>query len=401
MTSDFENDLEARLRLLSLLENPSTSVPIHDPPIPQTIQTDLARMLSAKSIISTTSSFAAEQSNASEEASHTRAFRKIGAGACGAVFAADGQSLSYKIGKTGIFDDEAALWTDFDMHGCIMKALRQFNADIEIPNVHLYINHDNKEWWDKHQDLVTAAKGTCNLPARVLITERILPLPAPIRQKLIDQFCKETLRASAAADAANKDCLVRIYLGSMKGRTTSFFSLRNFKLHLNQMIEIGLDFEMLAVSIGQSLAIIHWEARADARDVEFVLGSSATVLDKKQEKDLQCNVNMKVTNHPTENFVLRETRLFILDFNQVRRISMNESGVACAVEAFYLNDPYYPRPCESSSIQQELWNSFVRSYLSTADMILRDQDAYRVLPRNFISSVIEFTLEKRRMAAAE
>ncbi|OAP56872.1 hypothetical protein AYL99_08984 [Fonsecaea erecta] len=400
MSSDFEHDLEASLRLLSLLENPSTSPPTHEPLQPQKTQIELARMLSAKSIISTTSSFAAEQAKANEEASRTRTFRKIGAGACGAVFAADGESLSYKIGKTGISDDDAALWTDFYMHGCIMTALRKFKADTEIPNVHIYIDHDNKEWWEKHQELEKAASSVCNLPARVLVTERILPLPAPIREKLIDQFCKENLRASALADTANKDCLVRIYLGSMKGRATSFFSLRNFKLHLNQMIDIGLDFEMLAVSIGQTLAIIHWEAKADARDVEFVLGSSATVIDGKQTQDIQEDDSIGKINKPAENFVRRETRLFVLDFNQVRRITMDDDGVACAVEAFFLNDPYYPRPCERSKVQEELWNSFVRSYLDTADIILRDQKENRVLPRRFISGVIEHIVGKKRMVLA-
>lgn len=42
------------------------------------------------------------------------------------------------------------------------------------------------------------------------------------------------------------------------------------------MIDIGLDCEALAVSMGEALALIHWRARADARDVEFALGSSST-----------------------------------------------------------------------------------------------------------------------------
>lgn len=33
---------------------------------------------------------------------------------------------------------------------------------------------------------------------------------------------------------------------------------------------------------------------------------------------------------------------------------------AYGVEVFYLDDPYYPRPCENTKIQQELWNSLVR-----------------------------------------
>ncbi|KAI1108477.1 zinc finger protein-domain-containing protein [Nemania sp. NC0429] len=374
ITSELEEDLDAQLRLLHLLDDPSPT-PLGDlsKPAAAASEIDLGRMLSARSVVPTTCSFAERQSKANEEARVAGTFRKIGAGACGAVFAADGQSLAFKIGKTGTGDDEAALWTDFNMHHRISDALRESKADIEIPTCHFYVNHDDDEWWGKHQDLVAAACDTCHVPARVLATERILPLPAPVQRELIQTFCKENLRASAAADAANKDCLVRVYLGSMRGRITSFFSLRNFKLHLNQMIKIEMDYEALAVSIGQALALIHWKARADARDVEFALGRSLTRIGTNEGSAI---------------------RLFVLDFNQVRDITMDDAGVKLAVEAFFLNDPYYPRPREGSRLQQELWNSFVRSYLSTADAVLNTHKEYRVLPRKFIRGVIAHTLGK-------
>ncbi|KIW16520.1 hypothetical protein PV08_06575 [Exophiala spinifera] len=383
MTTEFEEDLTANLRLLSLLENPSSSPSAQSLPEPQQKQIELARMLSIKSVISTTSSFAEEQSKANE--SSVRTFRKIGAGACGIVFTVDGQSLSYKIGKT--LDDDDALFNDYTMHQTIKRAVRQFSTEIEIPDVYGIIERDDTKWWNEHHDLYTTARDVVNLPAPVVITERILPLPAPTRTQLINHFCRENLQQSAKADSANKDCLVRPYLGSMKGRKTAFFSLRNFKLHLNQMIDIGLDYEMLAVSMGEVLAIMHWRAQTDARDIELVLGSSTT------------NTNQEENDGPSsENFVRRETRLFILDFNQVRKISMDDTGVADAVDAFFLNDPYYPRPCESSRVQQELWNSFVRSYLNTADTIL---GGHQVLQRKFIAEVISRTTEKRRVEAKE
>lgn len=76
--------------------------------------------------------------------------------------------------------------------------------------------------------------------------------------------------------------MVRIYLGSMAGKTGAgttgmgmFFSLRNLKLHLNQLIELGIGIEDLARRMGVALAVMHWGAKTDARDVEFVLGSSS------------------------------------------------------------------------------------------------------------------------------
>ncbi|KFA76760.1 hypothetical protein S40288_11574 [Stachybotrys chartarum IBT 40288] len=401
MTTEFEADLDARHQLLNLLDSPSP-LPLSDLPKPAASQIELARMLSAKSVVSTKSSFAAQQTKAHDKVSHRRTFRKIGAGACGAVFAADGQSLALKIGKTGANDDGAAIWTDFQMHQRILKALRESQADIEIPTCHFYINHDDQEWWDKHQDLAAIAQDTCHTPARVLVTERVLPLPAPVRYELIQRFCKENLRTSAAADAANKDCLVRVYLGSMRGRITSFFSLRNFKLHLNQMIDMKMDYEALAVSMGQALALIHWRAKTDGRDVEFALGSSSTKFGASSGlgKSLEPTTSKHPADFDTENFTRREIRLFVLDFNQVRDISMDDAGVKCAVEAFFLNDPYYPLPREGMRLQQELWNSFVRSYLSTADTVLSMDKEYRVLPRKFISGVIDYTLEKKKKKLA-
>ena len=398
MTIEFEEEFDARLRLLNLLDKPSPT-PLSDLSEPAANEINLARMLSAKWVVSTTSSFAARQNKTHQEARIAKKFRKIGAGACGAVFAADGQSLAFKIGKTGTSNDGAALWTDYQMHQRIINALREYKADIEIPTCHFYVTHDDQEWWDKHQDLAAVAGDICHVPARVLVTERVLPLPAPVRHELIQQFCKEDLRTRAAADVANKDCLVRVYLGSMRGRITSFFSLRNFKLHLNQMIEIEVDYEALAVSMGQALALIHWKARTDARDVEFVLGSSSTKIGVNP--GLGEGFGRKTSSYPadsdSESFTRREIRLFVLDFNQVRDISMNDAGIKLAVEAFFLNDPYYPRPCERSRLQQELWNSFVRSYLSTADAVLGMHKELRVLPRKFISGIIDHALKKNQV----
>ncbi|KAH7304980.1 zinc finger protein-domain-containing protein [Stachybotrys elegans] len=389
MTEEFEHDLDTRLQLLSLLENPAPA-PLSNIPGPIVSQAQLARMLSVRPVVSTASSFAAQQTKAQEKDSKAQTYRKIGAGACGAIFASDGVSLAYKIGKTGSNDDDNALRTDFEMHQRILKALRDFNADIEIPTCHFFTSHEDKAWWDDHKELAMAAQATCHTPARVLVTERILPLPAPIRTGLIQTFCKESLQTTAAMDPANKDCLVRVYLGSTRGRIMNFFSLRNFKLHLNQMIDLKFDYEALAVSMGQALALIHWKARTDGRDIEFALGSSTTRASANPQQSSRLDYGTRnLDNSGTEDFTHRETRLFVLDFNQVREISMDDAGVECAIQAFFINDPYYPRPRQESRLQQELWNSFVRSYLATSDMVLDDEQEYRVLPRKFIAGIID------------
>jgi len=66
-------------------------------------------------------------------------------------------------------------------------------------------------------------------------------------------------------------CLVRIHLRQPGARPQKFFTLRNFKLYLNQMIDLGLDVDMFATIMANALAVMHCEVRIDANDVEFVL----------------------------------------------------------------------------------------------------------------------------------
>jgi hypothetical protein len=49
------------------------------------------------------------------------------------------------------------------------------------------------------------------------------------------------------------------------------FSLRNYPLHLNQMGDLGLEVLAYVRYMGEALTLIHWGARVDANDVEFVL----------------------------------------------------------------------------------------------------------------------------------
>jgi hypothetical protein len=55
------------------------------------------------------------------------------------------------------------------------------------------------------------------------------------------------------------------------------FTLRNFNIHVDQLEEIGVEAEEIALQMADALAIMHWKARIDADDIEFVLGSAATL----------------------------------------------------------------------------------------------------------------------------
>ena len=56
---------------------------------------------------------------------------------------------------------------------------------------------------------------------------------------------------------------------------------------------------------------------------------------------------------------------------QVRDITLDDAGVALAVEAVKLNDPYYPKPLKNSEEERHAWKAFVISYIENATTILQ------------------------------
>jgi hypothetical protein len=354
---------------------------------------ELRQMLSLYNEI-TNSSLSTAEHHPKAQAGEEKPFRKIGAGACGAVFAQDGVAAVVKLAKS---DDHLELWNDYLKHTAIAAKIQRYAKfgrysrrinDVRIPACHYFIPKERTSWFDHHRGLGTAAEQIVNLPTAALVTERITPLPLSIRIRLVEKYCAERIKKTALADPANQDCLVRVYLGSMKGKSgQAFFSLRNFKLHRNQMVELGLDVEVLAKSMGKALAIMHWAARTDARDVEFVLGVSSGDTSKAPTSE-------QLEDLPPCTYTGR-IELFVLDFNQVRSITLDEAGVALAVEAVRLNDPYYPTPVPSrtlKSVEQQVWEAFSRSYLVASYEILVEELGYgswSSLPRKFISGLWE------------
>ncbi|KAL6864523.1 zinc finger domain-containing protein [Trichoderma novae-zelandiae] len=389
-----ENDISAALRLCSLLSAVEQDN-IQAPGDLGELEQQLHSMLALRSRVSTESSNA-QQHTAAQSLEGT-IFRKIGAGACGAVFAQDGKSFVEKLSKTN--DD--SLWNDYRMHTRISSMFKDWGfTEIKVPEVYFFVPRDDPRYFEQNPELAMAASEVCNLPSSVLVSERILPLANPTRTLLIDKYCAPRIKQAAFSDAANRDCLVRPYLGSMQGKTGGlFFSLRNFKIHLNQMVELQLDIRSMASSMGTAMAIMHWAAKTDARDVEFVFGSSSkessAQLSLEEVENLQRPTYTGPPSYIAEDFFHRSTDLWLLDFNQVRLITMDEAGVAQAVEAARINDPYLPKPLGESNSEKIVWNAFAEHYIWTADVILADSQQFLRLPRLFIRRLIE-TEEQRK-----
>ncbi|KAM7185995.1 Zinc finger domain containing protein [Rhypophila sp. PSN 637] len=390
----------------------------------------LRRLLSLNSALSKFSSTTDQSS--SESTQHTK-FRKIGAGQCGVVFAPtslNGPQKAYKFARvpnptntpqnepqaTDLLNDSAShtdVWHAFNTH---------------------YVAADTDSWnWLSglgypEEELTAAAREhITELPTDVLVTQRIVPLPKETRDALVDVFCanSDKMRESIKNCPSNEDCLVRVYLGGKKPRPKAyagggkFFSLRNFQLNVDQMVWI-LDLEdVLEVGkqIGIALAVMHCGAKTDARDVEFVLGSSRERVeptdgdvkgDDSAVEDLQGQVHVSSMDIGRK---VRSTQMWVLDFNQCRKIEFDEEGVKMMVEAVKLNDPYFPKPLRETDFERAVWTVFVRAYLAASERILREIDdkmkgeacEYGAglerkvfdLPERFVLGVMELERERR------
>lgn len=138
-------------------------------------------------------------------------------------------------------------------------------------------------------------------------------------------------------------------MDSIEGRTgVMSFSLRDFELHLNQMVDLRMNSQKLAQVMGYALAVIHFGARLDARGVEFVLGRP-----------------------PDDARPRSEVCLWVIDFDKVRSVDHSPEGVAKCVAACLESPPFYPKPrCKSLTKEQSAaWAFFAESYLETCKEI--------------------------------
>jgi hypothetical protein len=326
-------------------------------------------MLSTKSAISTNSSLAEANQRARDEATLQR-FVKVGQGQCGTVYALRGTTLVAKLANSSSKENE--LFVDFQMHHLVYSAfvaLTSVCKDIYVPKVKLWINPQSTDFWRDNAALFPLGVKTPNYG---LVSERIWPLPLPVREAIVDALCPKAIKDMKSAllkQPENKDCLVRLYLGrrnDTRKMEAKNVRLRNFPLHVDEMERLGLDTRSFAMTMAQSLALLHWKAGVDANDVEFVLGSRPQITGKPAVEDiLAANKDTAAAMYLTD-FNHRTISIWLLDFNQCKKFEHSPAGVKKLVEGFWFNDPYYPRPNATNKADQELWNAFKSHYLEVS-----------------------------------
>ena len=329
--------------------------------------------------------------------------RGIGWGSCGKIYHQLGTNHVIKKAINGniVLSDECRLWNDLIMHKKVEEVIDSHNVSrdtipVLVPRVYRYISKAD-EWWKTHTHMFPPEDRT---PENLLISEHIPPIHAIGRNALIDYFCPEKLIPGAKLQDSNKDCLIRLYLGKRRDHITrlrpgakTYFGVRNFPLCLDQMEDVGLDTMAFASAMAETLALLHWEAKIDAADIEFVLGGGPCLTHKplsgfEQLRHLAADTSTDTTESGTDGPV---THMWLLDFNQCQTIPMNEIGVDQAVKRFLDNDPYYPRP-STESADEGLWLHFQQRYIAASRQIL-DGSRHGDLPFLFIEKL------KRAMTA--
>ncbi|KAH7088020.1 zinc finger protein-domain-containing protein [Paraphoma chrysanthemicola] len=268
-------------------------------------------------------------------------FRCIGSGCCGSVWTPDDAPdwvIKCEDGNNG-----RSIANDQLMHRRVLASIPpQF--PVQIPQSYDLIDA-NDPWWTTHLAKFPPEKH--RKACRGYFQERIPAVPLPAREMLIEPYCRASLQGTAKASRENEDCLIRIYAGARR-RTTRppmFFNLRNYGLHIDQMVELGLDTV----------------AKVDANDVEFVLAPATKAGDAV----------------PRFEIAGQEMVVWMLDFDCVREMGQDVMGVEQAVTAVYRNDAYFPRPHFYGHTQDdvELWEMFKMHFRAESSRLLGGESA--------------------------
>ena len=350
----------------------------------------LRRWLSVRSVISTASSDAIQQQEAAIDASG-RICKSIGRGWTGEIFDQVGTG---RILKKAIHKQESSnspLWNDFKVHSRVEEAVARVfshrsDLNLSVPELFDFIGPDDEGWWKEN-----TSRWPPNLRERQHLFEaqKISPLPKIVRETLIQRYCPSAQQQAALANPANRDCLVRVYLGvrrSLQPATITDFTLRNFELDLTRAKDLGLDLARHAASMGVSLAIMHWEARTDADDVEFVLATAPT--DMKLDYGTIESLPPLTSTRVLSNTRRRAVHLWLLDFNNCSDMPPTMAGVMKAADSYWRNDPYFPRPVPDTNVDWPLWNTFRNAYLEQSSRSAPPSAQENELPQAFINQLI-------------
>ncbi|EXJ72175.1 uncharacterized protein A1O5_04679 [Cladophialophora psammophila CBS 110553] len=318
--------------------------------------------------------------------------KQVGKGQCGTVWAL--KHLVLKTPNEGMLDQ---LWNDCCNHRKIEEAFQQapweFRSNVNLPRWNSWVQPSERVFWTEFGGLLPEDFQ----PTSGILSTRIHPLPPPLREVLVDLFAPHSVKANKAnflASPENHDCLVRLYLGRRADRSApASFRLRNFDLMVNEMEYLQLDTGIWAGVMAQTLAVLHWRARIDANDVEFVLGRTPglDIAPATPQSETRGWKHSGFNNIFSFEVHQRSMGVWLLDFDQCQTFPESAAGVKQLEKAFYFNHPYYPRPVSKHPNDMALWETFKAAYLQASACLTQTE-----MPGLFIEAVED---EGRRRAA--
>lgn len=319
-------------------------------------------------------------------------YRQIGQGQCGTIYAIQDRrvrkdletavlKLANHLGKV------SEIRNDHEKHVSVAEAFHRFSSllkvgsGIDVPDVLSNPLEPDSTWfWGPEGTTQSHILGSTK---HGFFSSRIYPIPKVVRAALCKVYAprifqEEDIKQKFLDEEKQTDCLVRVYLGRRlaKGEkrplSNENFTLRNFPLHVNEIEDLGLDTHLYARIMARSLALLHWAARNDANDVEFILGTTAS------------SASSCIQNIGDD----LEVGMWLLDFNQCQKLDEDlDKRIKQLVGGFFWNDPYYPRPdSEGNKNDVALWTTFKETYLEVGEAILhgtREEDH----PASFIAAV--------------
>ncbi|KAI1764538.1 hypothetical protein GGR53DRAFT_530386 [Hypoxylon sp. FL1150] len=332
----------------------------------------LQRSLTTKSIVITTSSYSTRYQESSVRV-EAQKYHEIGAGFQGVVYEQLGNTYVTK--KERLTNQGLTLHDEFIMHRKVWDAFakyKEYSSNVRVPQPYYFVAEGCLPFWL----LPRMPENDRNL-SDIVTMERILPLPKVVRRAMIQKFypdkniaCDEHRVTQILGERANKHCLARVYLGVETLATSKeSFSLRNFPLTLDLMVELGLDVAHFAAMIGNAYAIMHWAANITGDDVEFVFGTSTS---------------------PSNNNRYRGVHMYLLDFGQCDSVNMkgNKEDVFQALKGsmvLHQNQIYLPHPSRNT----ELYQAWKSAYLSTSRKIIR-REGLSFDPEEFLYGYEEY-----------
>lgn len=358
----------------------------------------LQKMLSFRSQISTTSSFAEGHQAAKPE---NAGFNELGNGSVGTVYDHPGTPWCYKLSHLTKSDK---LFNNYRKQDAIRHAFTAFQQrfpefdqeQVQVPkgNWFIPVEKDKQDWWKDNGDRFIFEFPEQKRKTDVFCMERIFPVPAPMRNALIDRFCNPKHRDAARANSKNKACLVRVMLGRSGNDSSALgFNLRNFSMTADKFEKLGMDALDYAEAMGHAMAVMHWQAKLDGEDIEFVIGSTPTELQDTRHEIPEGEVAKLTERTNTHqmvvgaNFKKRVMCMWMLDFGSCNPITVDVDGVNKAIEGFFNTLAFCPRPHPNNTHRQKLWTKFRTNYLMCSLAILGGE--FRHLPEMFLDGVLE------------